>query len=125
MLRIYSFGQFGKPDDTQINNSGANKLYFASSNDEAKSFALNDINNNIPFLLVQGGISPIVYYTDSLFENKYHVFYLEFGCSGPKNEFIIEYNKSIFRYLTKTYNKKWRKGIRKDVIGLKQYKKGD
>ena len=67
-----------------------------------------------------GGIAPIIYTTDKDFQEKYHVGYNVFGCIAPDlDECLKVYNKTIFEYLDKTYGKKWRRDVRKDVIGLK------
>src|SRR5688572_1195864 len=85
-----------------------------------KEKALKDIESNKPTLILQGGIAPIVYSSDKNFENKYKVLFNDFGCvAGDRQECLIAYNRTIFEYLDKTYGKKWRKEIRKDVIGLR------
>lgn len=76
------------------------------------------------FLLLSSGISPIVYSTDLRFENDFKIKYLESGCTGPKEEFAIEYNNTIFNYLTDKHGTKWKKDVRKDVSGLKTTNSG-
>ena len=90
---------------------------------EAKNLAQLDIDKGTPFLLLQSGIAPIVYTTDSIFENKFRVYYSEQGCTGPDNELMKAYNIEIFKYLDEQFGKKWRKSIRKDVIGFKKWKR--
>jgi hypothetical protein len=77
------------------------------------------IKENKPKLILVSGISPIIYSTDNKFEKKFKVKYSEFGCLSPSKECVIQYNKTIFEYLDKKYGGKWRKEVRKDVIGLK------
>lgn len=82
--------------------------------------ALEDIHDNNAAILLQGGISPIVYTTDKDFERKYKIFFHDFGCvAADMQECLIAYNKTVFEYLDSTFSKKWRKEIRKDAIGLK------
>jgi hypothetical protein len=82
--------------------------------------ASKDIQANKPSVLLQGGIAPIVYTTDKVFERKYNVVFYDFGCvAADSQECLLAYNKTIFEYLDRTFGKKWRKEIRKDAIGLK------
>lgn len=82
--------------------------------------ALKDIQNKKPSLLLQGGIISVVKASDKDFEEKYKISFWDFGCVMSDNiECIIAYNKTIFEYLDKTFGKKWRQEIRKDVIGLR------
>ncbi len=115
--------QTGKLRDDIMNNSAATKIIFVESLQEARDLAKIDIANQTPILLLQSGIAPTVYSTDFKFEEKYKVYFNDSGCSGPAKEFAIEYNNTIFEYLTNKYGKKWMKEIRKDVIGFKDYKR--
>jgi hypothetical protein len=105
--------------DEQIYKSGAIQLVFVDSLAQARQLATQDILNGTPFLLLQSGLAPMVYSTDNNFQNKYDVFYYESGCTGPKEKFAVEYNRTVFKYLTDKYGKKWKKEIRKDVIGFR------
>ena len=118
-----SFGQTGELPFDEYATSGAKKLIFESEISRAQELARNDIQRGIPFLLVQSGIAPRVYTTDSLFENRFKVYYHELGCTGPDEELINAYNIEIFIFLDKMYGKEWRKSIRKDVIGFKSWKR--
>ena len=77
-----------------------------------------DIKNQKQRLLLVGGIAPVVYIHQNRFERKYNVVYDDFGCLAPNHECIVKYNQVIFKYLDGKYGKKWRKEVRKDVIGL-------
>ena len=116
---LLTFGQSRHLTDEQINKSGAIQLVFADNLEQAANLADQDIAKGTPFLLLQSGISPVVYTTDKNFEDKYKVFYYESGCTGPTEKFAVEYNKTILKHLTDKYGKKWRKEIRKDVIGFR------
>ncbi|MGO3708153.1 MAG: hypothetical protein ACTJGA_09950 [Mesonia hippocampi] len=120
---LISFGQTRVLTDADYNNSGAIKLTFVSELTEAKNLARQDIDKGTPFLLLQSGIAPVVYTTDSIFENKFRVYYYEQGCSGSDNELMKAYNIEIFKYLDEQFGKKWRKSIRKDVIGIEKWKR--
>jgi hypothetical protein len=108
--------------DELINKSNAIQLIFAETNDEAKKLAKQDIENGNLFLFIQSGIAPVVYSTDSIFENTYKVHYYEQGCTGPDYELMKEYNHMVFDYFFQIYEMEWKKTIRNDVIGLKNWK---
>ncbi|NMD00077.1 MAG: hypothetical protein GYA62_10195 [Bacteroidales bacterium] len=115
---LFVFGQSRVLTDDDFNKSGAIKLTFVTTNEEAIELANNDIKKGIPFILLQSGIAPVVYTTDSIFESKFKAYYYELGCVGHDYELIKAYNFVIFDFLTDTYGKKWRREIRKDAIGL-------
>lgn len=122
ILNLFVFSMNAQTD-AQKNSSGASKLIFISDKQEAKKMAEMDLKNEMPFLLLSGGIAPVVITTDTKFEKKYSVYFYEFGCTGPENEVIIAYNETIFEYLNKAYGKKWEKEIRKDVVGFKDWRR--
>lgn len=64
------FSNIGELSDEQLNNSGAVKLHFITDKAEAESMAQKDIQNGTPFLLLMGGIAPVVIATDPEFEKK-------------------------------------------------------
>jgi hypothetical protein len=119
---ILSYGQLLRPTDNQVNESGASKLVFADSLTQATDLANADIIKGTRFLLLRGGISPAVYASDAKFQEDYKIYYHESGCTGPREQIAIEYNRVMFKYLTQTYGKKWLKTVRKDILGLKSYK---
>jgi hypothetical protein len=81
--------------------------------------ALKDIKEKKPAVLFQSGGAVTANSNDISFQKKYKVFFQDFGCiAGDWNECMIEYNKTIFNYLDKTYGKKWRREIRNDAIGF-------
>jgi hypothetical protein len=119
---ILTYGQLLKPADEQVNEGGASKLVFADSLTQAIELANEDIIKGTRLLLLKDGIAPVVYASDAKFEEDYKIFYHESGCTGPREQIAIEYNKVMFKYLTQTYGKKWVKTARKDILGLKSYK---
>lgn len=119
---LISFGQTRVLTDDDFNTSGAIKLIVAIDISEAKDFAQQDINKGTPFLLIQSGDAPVVFNTDDEFEKKFQVYYFDQGCIGPDPGLMEVYNIEIFKYLDEEFGKKWRKSIRKDVIGLKEWK---
>lgn len=121
---FFGFGQTRIISDGEYSSSGAINLMFATSKQEAVDLANKDINQDLPFFFIQSRIAPVVYETDKLFENEFKVFYFEQGCIGPDLYLMIEYNKTIFQYLSIKYGKKWQNEIRKDVIGFKDWKRG-
>lgn len=125
ILSSFVYGQVKQPTDADFNKSGAAKLLFTTSVDEVKKLALNDIKNNHSFLLLQSGISPVIYQDDQFFEENFKVYYTDYGCSGPSQEVMKQYNYTIFNHLDKKYGHRWRKEVRKDVIGFKKWRKNN
>ncbi|MCX2575369.1 FEKKY domain-containing protein [Pedobacter sandarakinus] len=116
------FGQNRILADEDFNNSGPIKMTFIEKCDEVENLFKADLNTKTIFLLLQSGISPVVITTDKNFENKYQVYYYDFGCNAPNTECVKTYNELVFRHLTRMYGNKWKKEVRNDVIGLKQWK---
>ena len=98
--------------------TGAHKTLRTKNCTEVASLAQKDIDDNKISIFVQGGIAPMVYKSDGVFEKKYELQYFDLGCIG--NNCAEVYNQTIFDYLTKTHGKNWIKTIRKDVVGLKK-----
>lgn len=94
-------------------------ILFSNCKENAQT-AKMDIKKGKLKLLLQGGISPIVYQGQEKFEQKYKVEYYDFGCIGQETECSTEYNFVVFDYLDKKYGKEWRGEIRNDVIGFKK-----
>ena len=83
--------------------------------------ALADLQRNTAKILVQGGFAPIVYPTDKVFFKKYKISYYVFGCVAPeKAECLNDYNRTIFDYLDKNFDRSWRREVRNDAIGLRR-----
>jgi len=121
----FAFGQNRKLTDDDINKSSAVKMVFADTVrdcDEMDEWVRTDIKNKTVFLFLQGGIAPKAYTTDNAFENKYNIYFFDFGCTAPDPKCAIRYNEKVFEYLTGAYGKKWMKEIRKDIMGLAQWK---
>ncbi|PVY36083.1 FEKKY domain-containing protein [Pontibacter virosus] len=83
-----------------------------------EDIAQRDIKKNKPRLLIVGGIAPVVYVHQEKFEKKYDVKYHDFGCVAPNEKCIEQYNQVVFKFLDSRYGKKWRKEVRKDVVGI-------
>jgi len=108
-------------DGLKINSTG--KINFVENIQEAKNLAKTDIANKTPFLFIHGGWAPVVYATDKSFEKKYNAYFSDFGCTSPDQDLLSAYNFTVFKYLDDQFGKRWRKEIRKDVIGFNEYKK--
>ena len=82
--------------------------------------ALKDIASYKMKIFGQGGIGPVAYSkVDSIFEVKYKITYMLFGCESPyKLDGMREYNEEIGKYLDKLNGKGWRKELHPDVLGL-------
>jgi hypothetical protein len=124
-ITIIGFGQKQKLTDEKINNSSAILLKLATPEtcDEIEGWLESDFENETVFLYIQGGIAPVSYSTDQEFENKYGIYYYDFGCIAPEYKCILKYNFLVFEYLDSEYDKKWKRKIRKDVIGFNEWKK--
>lgn len=124
-LSSFSFGQNRKLTDEEIKNSTAAKINFSNPETcvEIDEWIKSDIKNLTIFLFLQGGISPVEYTTDKNFENKYGIYFFDFGCISAPEKCTIEYNTRVFDYLTRKFGKEWMNKIRKDVIGFKEWKK--
>ncbi len=84
--------------------------------------ALQDIKTGKIKLLIQGGMVPKTNNKfDNEFEKEYNLNYYDFGCTYIGNECMEDYNKTIFEYLDDKYGNRWKKKIRKDVIGIESY----
>lgn len=119
-LEINEFG-YDIQDTTLVitNNSLLNvSIWLDADCEYDKERALQDIEQGNVKLLLIGSIVPVRYSTDKKFERKYNLAFYDFGCTPPARECVIEYNNTIFKYLDQKYQNKWRKEVRKDVIGL-------
>ncbi|WP_148044347.1 FEKKY domain-containing protein [Sinomicrobium pectinilyticum] len=134
-LALTTFGQtpgdnnqtvLGKPEEQAVkqrHNAGPSSLTFVSDESKARQLAESDIKNGTPFLLLMGGIAPVMVETDPEFEKKYGIFFYEYGCTGPDDKMLTAYNETVFDFLTDTFGKKWMREVRDDVIGLKAWKR--
>lgn len=103
--------------------SDADSLYTEYSEFTTEG-ALRDIaNNNMRILLPGGLIQETINASDSLFEQKYHVRFLNRGCVRLPGEDQNTYNQEIFKYLDNKYGRRWRREIRQDAIGLQKKKR--
>jgi len=82
------------------------------------SIAQIDIIEGRPRLILKGGMVVSKIHGQEIFETNYGIKYYDFGCISLDQESITSYNKVIFKFLDKKYGKKWRKEVRKDVVGL-------
>ena len=120
-----SFVQDRTLTDDDFNNSGARQLMLVEKQNcnQADQYFKKDLERKTLFVLLQGGVAPVIYAGDKHFRNKFAVFYYDFGCISPDVECMTRYNYLVFDYLSATYGKTWRKEIRKDAIGLKGWRK--
>ncbi len=81
--------------------------------------ALQDIKDKNIQLLVNAGYVKSDFPKKQEFEKKYNLKIVYIECNGPPVNCLLEYNKVIFSFLDKTYEKGWRKGVIKEVIGIK------
>jgi hypothetical protein len=81
--------------------------------------AKNDIiSNEIKLQLGPGYIRSFNSY-DRTFQKKYHLSYTGTGCLRfDAHSCLASYNKIIFQLLDARHGQKWRKKVRRDVIGL-------
>ena len=115
-----------KPEEQAVkqrHNAGPSSLTFVLDESKARQLAESDIKNGTPFLLLMGGIAPVIVDTDTKFEKKYGVLFYEYGCTGPDDKMLTAYNETVFDFMTDRFGKKWMREVRKDVIGLKAWKR--
>lgn len=83
------------------------------------NFAKDSINNTL-HIFSMSGPDPVAFSKkDSLFEKKYCVKYVLFGCESDYDfEDMYEYNIKVERYLDRRFGKKWRLELRDDAVGI-------
>jgi len=124
--KIKFISSYGELDTTIIienNNISDFNIYFISECEINAEIANIDLKNGNPRLLICGGVAPTEFIGQEKFEEKYGVEYYNYGCISPAHECVLEYNQIIFEYLTQKFGNKWKKEIRKDVVGIKREKK--
>ena len=99
---------------------GEINIYLSLTNacEVGRKLAEKDINENKPKLLLVGGIAPMVFANQKMFEEKYGISYHDYGDVYPHLDCITIYNKLIFEYLDNQFGPQWRNEVRKDVVGL-------
>jgi hypothetical protein len=126
-----SFLTFGQEEKQEIIDSiftyadspSEFRLNMLENCENAKIIADQDIKKQKIKILIVGGIAPTIYTTDKDFEEKYQIIYSDYGDLPAKDECMYNYNSKVFDYLTEKYGKSWKREIRKDVYGLKKWKK--
>jgi len=121
-----SFSALGYDNhDTTINIDNAsvgNIKWIITTNcpDFSADKALKDIKENKAHLLLYGSIASSTGPADKEFKKKFGVAYMLFGDDEHVREECKKlYNQVVFNYLDKRFGNKWRKEVRKDVVGLK------
>lgn len=130
-LVLSSFICFGQEEKQGIIDSifihsdspSAFRIKMIKDCEKAKIIAEQDIEKNEIKILIVGGIAPTIFTTDKNFEEKYQITYTDYGDLPAKDECMYNYNAKVFDYLTEKYGKSWKREIRKDVYGLKKWKK--
>lgn len=83
----------------------------------------SDLKNDTVSLYVLSGIVSKATKADEGYQKKFGVKYHDFGCVVPMDaDFYKEYNKLVFIHLKKRFGKKWEKDVRKDSMGLDEWK---
>lgn len=104
-----------------FSSSAASRIAFANSQLESEYLAKEDIETKNIYIFLEGDWDSIVYSTDKGFEKKYNVIFIDQGCIESK--FSLNYNFVVYNFIYKTYGRKWMKEIRKDALGLKEWKR--
>lgn len=83
------------------------------------NFSKDLLNNTLRLFSVEGPDPVAFSKRDSLFEKKYCVKYVLFGCEPDyEHEAMSEYNRKVERYLDRRFGKKWRLELRGNVVGI-------
>lgn len=123
---MMTFGQNRQLTQEELENSILGIIEFLSPEDcesEIDSLFEADVKNNSIFLFLVSGINSVTHEKDDIFENKYQIYYKDFGCISPSNECMIQYNQRVFEFLNKKFGNEWLKEICEDVIGFKEWRK--
>lgn len=125
ILTQLSLGQNRVLTDEDYCKSSASKITFVNKEtcEEIDLWIKSDFKNKTIFLFLSGGVAQVEYTTDKDFENYFGIHFYDFGCIAPSYNCVVEYNSKVFDYLTRKFGKKWMKSVRKDVIGLKEWKR--
>jgi len=97
-------------------------MYFPGTCEVSEEIANQEINEGKTRLLLIGGIAPAYIVGQENFEKKFNIKYYDFGCTPPDYKCVTDYNKVVFNHLDKKFGTKWRKKVRKDVIGYSEEK---
>lgn len=90
---------------------------------DCSTIAIQDIQERKAKLYIIGGIAPINYDDQSQFEELFGIKYFVSCCDVTFEECMTKYNLTIFEELDRKFGKSWRKEVRKDVLGFKEWKK--
>lgn len=107
----------------QLRDSSKGEYYLFPAHFTAQG-AMEDIENDTMRIVIRNSFTYeyTIFKADSIFEVKYNVDFTFYDCENHSDSDFEAYNRVIFNHLDKTYGKKWRKEIRKDVFGLKRRK---
>jgi hypothetical protein len=108
--------------DSVIANSWAARLTDQMEADSAKQFAMRDIENQTPFLLIDGGASPTFTFDQLYFERQYKIYYYRNSCLFPEPKIAMAYNFTILDHSYERYGESFIDRISEDVFGLEEWK---
>ncbi|MCB0637224.1 MAG: hypothetical protein KDC54_11430 [Lewinella sp.] len=100
-----------------------NQLVFTTTPDEARSLARIDLTNGEPYLILPGSLAPVVYASEPRFEEAYQVRYYYRGCTGAEYTLVAAYNEVVLDHLQQYFSRRWRRLIRRDVIGFRDWRR--
>ena len=75
------------------------------------------------FLVLASGEAPVLFATDSVFKREFKVQYLEEVCVAPASACLVAYNHFVFDHLQATYGNTWRRKVRKEVVGPREWRR--
>jgi hypothetical protein len=87
----------------------------------AVALAERDIKAKTPFLILMSGGGPVVITTDAAFERQVQIHYVEMRCTSLPLASVRAYNARTLAYLQIAYGNTWRRHVRPDVVGLRQW----
>lgn len=88
----------------------------------SKKIAMEDFRNGKLKLYIMGGIAPIANSKkDKRLEKKYNFKYYDLGCEAATEDAILDYNERAIMILGLSHGQKWKKHVRKDIVGYNKW----
>ncbi|MFD1468205.1 hypothetical protein ACFQ48_08215 [Hymenobacter caeli] len=112
-----------QPRPPYVRPACAGLMFVSTDNNcaQAVELARRDVRANTLSLVLVSGEAPVIFTADSILERQFKVQYFEEGCVAPAKSCVVAYNHFVFDQLQATYGDTWRRKVRRDVVGLKEW----